>query len=195
MEHGSNSNYLDTLAGDMPFFHEWGPNVGTTGITSWLYNSDGGRSGYTLGSDRATLIQRATTFQRFFPYTVTILLTRLAYMHKERYTHRYIPDFTRWPSSPYIAVRFKTRNSNLYPFKTSVKLSDLFEGYSLSGAHDIQDTLATHNPRNQFITAPIFELRLSFLKRRHGSFLNHLASQRHAYFAHHLDESSVHKNP
>ncbi|KIK38755.1 hypothetical protein CY34DRAFT_809016 [Suillus luteus UH-Slu-Lm8-n1] len=179
----------------MPFFHEWGPNVGTTGITSWLYNSDGGRSGYTLGSDRATLIQRATTFQRFFPYTVTILLTRLAYMHKERYTHRYIPDFTRWPSSPYITVRFKTRNSNLYPFKTSVKLSDLFEGYSLSGAHDIQDTLATHNPRNQSITAPIFELRLSFLKRRHGSFLNHLASQRHAYFAHHLDESSVHKNP
>jgi hypothetical protein len=48
----------------------------------------------------------------------------------------------------------------------------------MSGVHDIQNTLATHNPCNQSIRAPISGLRLSFMKllMQHGSFFNHLAS-------------------
>lgn len=82
-------------------------------------------------------------------------------MHKERYMHR-----------------FETRNSK-YRLQRSVKLSDLFEGNSLlSGAHFIQDPFATHNPRNQSIRAPIFELRLSLLRllMRRSSVLNRLIS-------------------
>lgn len=129
--------------------------------------------------DCTLLIQRATT--SVYPmFTATILLTQLACMHKERYTRRYIPDFTRWLSSPYIKLSgSKPETQSLILFKRSVKLSDLFEGSSLlSGVHDIQNTLATHNPCNQSIRAPISELRLSFLKllMQHGSFLNHLAS-------------------
>lgn len=129
--------------------------------------------------DCAPSIQRATTsVYPAFLCTVTILLTRLAYMHRERHTHRYIPDLTRSPSSLTSLSGSKPETQST-AFKRSVKLSDLFEGNSLlSGAHFIQDPFATHNPRNQSIRAPIFELRPSLLRllMRRSSFLNRLTS-------------------